>query len=67
VALKLTSDQPVRASPLQLSFDAKLLEAVAVRPGGFFSDGSFTYRVNPGGSIFVARPERAAWRRTPNS
>jgi hypothetical protein len=53
VALKLTSDQPVRASPLQLSFDAKLLEAVAVRPGGFFSDGSFTYRVNPGGSIFV--------------
>jgi len=53
VALKLTSDQPVRASPLQLSFDAKLLEAVAVRPGGSFSDGSFTYRVNPGGSIFV--------------
>jgi hypothetical protein len=53
VALKLTSDQPVRASPLQLSFDAKLLEAVAVRPGGFFSDGKFTYRVNPGGSIFV--------------
>jgi len=53
VALKLTSDQPVRASPLQLSFDAKLLEAVAVRPGGSFSDGSFSYRVNPGGSIFV--------------
>ena len=53
VALKLTTDQPVRASPLQLSFDAKLLEAVAVRPGGFFSDGSFTYRVNPAGSIFV--------------
>jgi hypothetical protein len=53
VALKLTSDQPVRASPLQLSYDAKLLEAVAVRPGGFFSDGRFTYRVNPGGSIFV--------------
>jgi hypothetical protein len=53
VALKLTSDQPVRASPLQLSFDAKLLEPVAVRPGGFFADGRFTYRVHPGGSIFV--------------
>jgi cohesin domain-containing protein len=53
VSLKLTSDQPVRASPMQLSFDAKLLEAVSVRPGGFFSKGSFTYRVNPGGSIFV--------------
>jgi hypothetical protein len=53
VALKLTSDQPVRTSPLQLSYDAKLLEPVAVRAGGFFAEGSFTYRVNPGGSIFV--------------
>lgn len=53
VALKLTSDQPVRALPLQLSFDAQLLEPVAVRPGGFFADGRFSYRVNPGGSIFV--------------
>jgi cohesin domain-containing protein len=53
VALKLTSEQPVVASPMQLSFDAKLLEPVSVRAGGFFADGSFTYRVNPGGSIFV--------------
>jgi hypothetical protein len=53
VALKLTSDQPVRTSPLQLSYDAKLLEPVAVRAGGFFAEGNFTYRVNPGGSIFV--------------
>jgi cohesin domain-containing protein len=53
VALKITSDQPVRGSPLQLSYDAKLLEAVSVRAGDFFVDGSFTYRVNPAGSIFV--------------
>ena len=53
VTLKLTSMQPVRALPLQLSYDAKLLEPVAVRPGGLFADGRFTYRVNPGGSIFV--------------
>ncbi len=53
VALKITSHQPVRGSPLQLSYDAKLLEPVAVRAGDFFADGSFTYRVNPGGSIFV--------------
>jgi hypothetical protein len=53
VALKLTSDQPVRTSPLQLRYDAKLLEPIAVRAGGFFTEGSFTYRVNPGGSIFV--------------
>jgi hypothetical protein len=53
VALKITSHQVVRGSPVQLSFDAKLLEPVAVRAGDFFADGSFTYRVNPGGSIFV--------------
>ena len=53
VALKITSHQPVRGSPVQLSFDAKLLEPVAVRAGDFFAGGSFTYRVNPGGSIFV--------------
>jgi hypothetical protein len=53
VALKLTSHQPVRATPLQLSFDSNLLEPVAVRPGGFFAPGSFSYRVNPNGSIFI--------------
>jgi Cohesin domain len=53
VALKITSDKPVRGSPLQLSYDAKLLEPVSVRAGGFFVDGNFTYRVNPAGSIFV--------------
>jgi hypothetical protein len=53
VALKLTSAQPVRALPLQLDYDAKLLEPVAVRPGELFAEGRFTYRVNPNGSIFV--------------
>ncbi len=53
VALMITSNEPVRGSPLQLSYDAKLLEPVAVRAGDFFANGSFTYRVNPGGSIFV--------------
>ena len=53
VALKITSDLPVRGSPLQLSYDAKVLEPVSVRAGDFFVDGSFTYRVNPTGSIFV--------------
>jgi hypothetical protein len=53
VSLKLTSAQPVRALPLQLDYDAKLLEPVAVRPGELFAEGRFTYRVNPNGSIFV--------------
>lgn len=53
VALKLTSTQPVRAMPMQLSFDAKRLEPLAVRAGDLFAGGSFTYRVSPNGSIFV--------------
>jgi hypothetical protein len=53
VALKLTSPQPVRALPMQLSFDAKHLEPLAVRAGELFAGGSFTYRVNANGSIFV--------------
>jgi hypothetical protein len=53
VALKLTSAEPVRSVPVQLSFDSKLLEPVSVRPGDLFAQGRFTYRINPGGSIFV--------------
>jgi len=53
VALKVTSDQAVRASPLQVSYDAALLEPVGVRAGGFFAGGSFSYRIVPGGSIMV--------------
>ena len=53
VALKVTSDQPVRSSPLQVSYDAALLEPVGVRPGGFFAGGSFSYRIVPGGSIMI--------------
>lgn len=58
VALKLTSDQPVGPSPLELSFDAKLLQPVSVRPGERFADGRFSYRVNPKGSIFVGASGR---------
>ncbi len=53
VALKVTSDQAVRSAPLQLSFDAKLVEPVEVRRGGFFADGIFSFRINPSGSIFI--------------
>lgn len=60
VALKVTSGQAVRASPLQLSFDAKLLEPVNVRAGGFFAGGNFSYRVGPAGSIFVGASGKGA-------
>ena len=53
VSLKLSSGEALRSVPLQLSYDAKLLEPVAVQPGGFFAEGLFSYRINPSGSIFV--------------
>lgn len=56
VALRVTSEQPVRASPLQVRFDPAVLESVAVRPGKFYGadrDRGFSYRVSPDGAIFV--------------
>lgn len=60
VALKLTSREAVRAAPLQLQFDAQVLEPLAVRAGGFFSGGLFSYRVNPSGSIFIGASSSGA-------
>ena len=60
VSLKLTSAEAVRAAPLQLQYDAKVLEPIAVRAGGFFSDGLFSYRVNPNGSIFIGASGKGA-------
>jgi len=56
VALKVTSGQPLQASPMQLRFDPAQLELVAARPGKFFGGGdrNFSYRAGPDGSIFVA-------------
>jgi cohesin domain-containing protein len=53
VALKVTSAEAVRAAPVQLNYDPQVVRPIAVRAGGFFSDGMFSYRVNPAGSIFV--------------
>lgn len=53
VALRLTTSEPLRASPMQLRFEPDVLEAVNVRAGKFYGQGSFSYRVNPEGSIFV--------------
>lgn len=55
VSLRVTSAQPVRASPMQIKVNPALLETVAVKPGRFFGKGerNFSYRVNPDGSILV--------------
>jgi hypothetical protein len=54
VTLKVTSGQPLRASPMQIRFDPAYLEFVAAKPGKLFGgERNFSYRVDPGGSIFV--------------
>jgi len=61
VALRVSSDEPVFASPMQLQFDPRLLEPVAVKPGRFFSqdERNFSYRVNPEGTIFIGASKRS--------
>jgi hypothetical protein len=53
VALRVSSGQQLRASPMQLTFEPGVLEPLNVRAGKFFGQGNFSYRVNPDGSIFV--------------
>jgi hypothetical protein len=60
VALRVSTSEPLRAAPMQLRFAPDVLEAVNVRPGKFFGQGNFSYRVNPEGSIFVGATSVAA-------
>ena len=60
VTLRVSTTEPLRAAPMQLRFAPDVLQAVKVRPGKFFGQGSFTYRVNPEGSIFVGASSPAA-------
>ena len=60
VTLRVSTTEPLRAAPMQLRFAPDVLQAVNVRPGKFFGQGSFTYRVNPEGSIFVGASSPAA-------
>lgn len=53
VALRVTSGQPLHASPMQLRFDPAYLEFVSAKPGKYFQDRNFSYRVNPDGLVFV--------------
>jgi hypothetical protein len=58
VALRVTSQDPVRASPLEVSFDIELLEPVSVRAGKLFVEG-FAYRTGSDGTIVVGPSGRA--------
>ena len=60
VALRVNTKETLRAAPMQLRFEPGVLEPVNVRPGKFFGEGSFSYRVNPAGSIFVGATSQPA-------
>jgi hypothetical protein len=58
VVLKLSAAQPLSSSPLELHYDAKLLEPLGVKAGGFFPAGKFRYRVVSAGAIHVGASEK---------
>jgi hypothetical protein len=60
VALRVSTSEQLRAAPMQLRFAPDVLQPLNVRPGKFFGEGSFSYRVNPEGSIFVGASSSAA-------
>ena len=58
VTLRVTSEEALRASPLEVSFDVELLEPVSVRAGKLFAEG-FAYRTGSDGTIVVGPSGRA--------
>jgi hypothetical protein len=60
VALRVSTKETLRAAPMQLRFEPGVMEPVVVRPGKFFDEGTFSYRVNPAGSIFVGATSQPA-------
>ena len=59
VALRVNTKEALRAAPMQLRFQPGVLEPLQVRPGKFFDQGNFTYRVSPEGQIFVGATSSA--------
>jgi hypothetical protein len=60
VVLRVNTSELLRAAPMQLRFAPDVLQAINVKPGKFFGQGTFSYRVNPEGSIFVGATSPAA-------
>jgi hypothetical protein len=60
VALLVSTSEPLRAAPMQLRFAPDVVQPVTVKPGKFFGQGTFSYRVNPAGWIFVGASSAAA-------
>ena len=63
VALKVTSEQPLSVSPMQIRFDPSLLQNIAVKPGRFLGadERNFSYRVRQDdGLIYVGATKQGS-------
>ena len=60
VVLRVSTSELLRAAPMQLRFAPDVVQPVTVKPGKFFGQGTFSYRVNPEGWIFVGASSPAA-------
>jgi hypothetical protein len=53
VALRVSTQETLRATPMQIRYVPGVLEPVEVRAGKFIGKGAFSYRLSPDGAIFV--------------
>ena len=60
VTLRVSTSEPLRAAPMQLRYAPDVVQPVTVKAGKFFGQGTFSYRVNPAGWIFVGASSAAA-------
>jgi hypothetical protein len=58
VALTVASSQPLGVAPFQLTYNARLLEPVAIRAGAAFGAGVFSHQIDPPGAISVTLADK---------
>ena len=61
LVMRMSSSERVCNVPMQLLFDAAVLQPVSVRPGAYFAadEERFRYRISPQGTIYVAASHSA--------
>lgn len=61
LVMRMSSSERVFNVPMQLLFDAAVLQPVSVRPGAYFAadEERFRYRITPQGTIYVAASHSA--------
>lgn len=60
VTLRVSAKDALRAAPMQIRYEPGVLEPLVVQAGTFFREGSFSYKLLAGGSIFIGAAAKPA-------